>query len=202
MPARGRSLVVDALRAFLNRPLRDSDRPRLFAIAVAVILGAAALLAMVDDPGSPAAEPDEPSPVPTAAAPPAAASEPMASEQAPTEEANPPAALEASSADVTRAKQAARRFLAGYLPYTYGRRAAARIAPASPALRRRLASERPRVPPAERRRRPRLLLLQADSVGRSRAELRAQVADGARRYTVPLELRRTAAGWVVTGLGS
>ena len=46
--------MVDALRAFLNRPLRDSDRPRLFAIAVAVILGAAALLAMLDDPGSPA----------------------------------------------------------------------------------------------------------------------------------------------------
>ena len=126
----------------------------------------------------------------------------MASEEAPSEEANPPAALEASSADVTRAKQAARRFLAGYLPYAYGRRAAGRIAHASPQLRRRLASERPRVPPAERRRRPRLLLLQADSVGRSRAGMRAQVADGARRYTVPLELERTAAGWVVTELGT
>lgn len=46
------------------------------------------------------------------------------------------------------------------------------------------------------------LLLQADSVGRSRAGMRAQVADGARRCTVPLELERTAAGWVVTELGT
>ena len=79
---------------------------------------------------------------------------------------------------------------------------ARQIAHASPQLRRRLASERPRVPAAERRRRPRLVLLQADSVGRSHAGMRAQVADGARRYTVPLELERTAAGWVVTGLGT
>ncbi len=196
--------MVDALRAFLNRPLRDSDRPRLFAIAVALVLAAAALLAMLDDPPSPRAdaEPAEPSAMPTAAGPPAASSEPLVSEQAPSEEANPPAALEASSAHVTRAKQAARGFLAGYLPYAYGRRDARRIAHASPQLRRRLASERPRVPAAERRRRPRLVLLQADSVGRSQAGMRAQVADGARRYTVPLELERTAAGWVVTELGT
>jgi hypothetical protein len=47
-----------------------------------------------------------------------------------------------------------------------------------------------------------LLLLQADSVGRSHAGMRAQVADGVRRYTAPLELERTVAGWVVTELGT
>jgi Family of unknown function (DUF6459) len=196
--------MVDGVRAFLNRPLRDSDRPRLFAIAVALVLAAAALLAMLDDPPSPQseAEPAEPSPMPTTAGLPAASSVPLVSEEAPSEEANPPAALEASSAHVTQAKQAARRFLAGYLPYAYGQRDARQIAHASPQLRRRLASERPRVPPAERRRRPRLVLLQADSVGRSRAGMRAQVTDGERRYTVPLRLERTAGGWVVTALGT
>jgi hypothetical protein len=193
--------MVDALRAFLNRPLRDSDRPRLFAVAVVVILVAASLLAMLDDPGSPVAEPREPSKVPNSVGPLAGTSELTASEEAPSEEANPPAELRASSADVTYAKQAARRFLTGYLPYAYGQREAGRISHASPALRRRLASERPRVPPAEHRRRPRVLLLQTDSVGRSHAVLRAQVADGARRYTVPLELRRAASGWLVTELG-
>jgi hypothetical protein len=196
--------VVDRVRAFLNRPLRDSDRPRLFAIAVALVLAAAALLAMLDDPGSPRAdaEPAEPSPLPADPRPSAANSEPLVSAEAPSEEANPPAALKASSAHVTQARRAARRFLAGYLPYAYGRRDARQIAHASPQLRRRLANERPRVPAAERRRRPRLLLLQADSVGRLRAGMRALVGDGARRYTVPLELERTAAGWVVTDLGT
>jgi hypothetical protein len=37
---------------------------------------------------------------------------------------------------------------------------------------------------------------------RPHAGMRAQIADGARRYTVPLELERTAAGWVVTELGT
>ena len=196
--------MVDGLRAFLNRPLRDSDRPRLFAIAVVLVLAAAALFAMLDDPGSPRAEtePAEPSPTPTPAGPPAAGSERFALREAPSEESDPPPALKASSADVAQARRAARGFLAGYLPYAYGRGRGRRIAHVSPSLRRRLASERPRVPATERRRRPRVALLQADSVGRSRAGMRALVEDGARRYTVPLELERTAAGWMVTGLGT
>jgi hypothetical protein len=36
--------VVDRLRLFWNRPLRDGDRPRLFAIVVALIATAAAML--------------------------------------------------------------------------------------------------------------------------------------------------------------
>ena len=143
--------MVDGLRAFLNRPLRDSDRPRLFAIAVALVLAAAALLAMLDDPGSPRgdAESAELSPMPTAAGPPAASSVPFASQEAPSEESDPPPALKASSADVAQARRAARGFLAGYLPYAYGRRDARRIAHVSSPLRRRLASERPRVPADE-----------------------------------------------------
>jgi hypothetical protein len=197
-------VVVDGLRAFLNRPLRDSDRARLFAIAVVLVLVAAALFAMLDDPGAPRAMsvPAAPSPMPTPAGPVAAGSGPLAPPEAPSEESDPPPSLKASSAEVAQARRAARAFLDDYLPYAYGQGQAQRIAHASPPLRRRLVSERPRVPATERRRRPRVVLLQADSVGRSRAGMRALVEDGARRYTVPLELEHTAAGWMVTGLGT
>jgi hypothetical protein len=186
--------VVDALRAFLNRPLNDADRPRLFAVAVALILSAAALLALLDDAGPAPAEPEAPARTPP---PPAA----VAPEAAPSEEGEPTAAAEASRADVTQAKRAAREFLAGYLPYAYGRDVAG-IARATPELRRELARERPRVPVRERRRRPRVVLLQSDGVSRRHAELRALVDDGPRRYAVPLELERTANGWTVTALGT
>jgi hypothetical protein len=181
--------MIDRLRAFLNRPLRDSDRPRLFAMAVAVIVAVAAAFALLDDAG------------PTrAAAPPerrAAAPEPPAFlPEPPAERPTPPA----TRADIVHIKRAVRRFLGGYLPYTYG--ADRTIQGATAELRRRLARERPRVPAAERRRRPRLEHLQTEGATRRRAEAIAIVSDGARRYTVPLALSRTPAGWRVTSVGS
>lgn len=110
--------------------------------------------------------------------------------------------LEGSRADVVATKRAARRFLAGYLAYTDGRRPARRIASASVALRRSLAAHPPRVPARERHRRPRVVLMQSHGVGRVRAELVALVRDGARRYTVPLKLTRGRSSWKVTAVGS
>jgi hypothetical protein len=121
---------------------------------------------------------------------------------APSEEGSPRKQLEASRADVASAKRAARRFLAGYLPYSYGRRSARRISSASHGLRRRLAARPPRVPARERRREPRVVLVQSNGVGRVRGELLALVRNGARRYTVPLELARGRAGWTVIAVGS
>jgi hypothetical protein len=46
-----------------------------------------------------------------------------------------------------------------------------------------------------------VVLVQSNGVGRVRAELVALVGDGARRYTVPLELTRGPAGWKVTAVG-
>jgi hypothetical protein len=197
--------MIDRVRAFLNRPLRDVDRTRLFALTVAVVLIGAAALAVLDGPKQPAApsaaQTDrEPAPLRSLPAEPAAS--PAVPAAAPSEEGQPPAALEASRADVTAAKRAARRFLAGYLPYSYGRRGARRIANVDARLRRRLLRERPRVPAAERRHRPRLVLLQAHGVAPRAGELVALVSDGARRYTVPLELARSRAGWRVTDVGS
>jgi hypothetical protein len=192
--------VVDRLRLLWNRPLRDGDRPWLFAAAVALIAAAAALLTQLDRPGpSPRAQPPD---GPPAAGAPEALLTPVASPP-PAEpgEEGTRTPVAASRADVAASKRAARRFLARYLPFTYGRGKARRIRPATAALRRRLAAQRPRVPAGERRRSPRLVLLQSDAVGRRHAEFVALVGDGRRRYTVALELARTRAGWQVDRAG-
>jgi hypothetical protein len=103
---------------------------------------------------------------------------------------------------VAQAKRAARRSLADYLPYAYNQASARQIRAVSAQLRLRLTRDRPRVSAREQRRRPRMELLQAEGVSRRHAELMALVSDGARRYTVPLELERTSAGWTVTDVGS
>jgi hypothetical protein len=194
--------VIDRLAPFMHRPLRDTDRPRLFALVVVVLLAAAAFLALLE---RPAPRPDPapsraPEPTPEARLPeepvPAAASEP------PSEEGKPPAALTVSRAQVDAAERAGRRFLAGYLPYSYGRRDARRIHAAGGRLRARLRRERPRVPPEVRGRRPQLVLLHAHGVSRENGELVALISDGAHSYSVRLELERAPAGWRVVDVGS
>ena len=192
--------MVDRLRLLWNRPLRDSDRPRLFAIAVALIAAAAAVLTQLERPGpSPRTQPPDGRPAAGAPAPvltPAASAPPAEPSKEGTR-----TPIASSHADVAASNHAARRFLAGYLPYTYGNGRARRIRPTTAALRRRLSANRPRVPARERRRRPRLVLLQSDAVGHHHAELVALVSDGRRRYTVALELSRAAASWRVERVG-
>jgi hypothetical protein len=43
--------------------------------------------------------------------------------------------------------------------------------------------------------------VQAESVGKARAALLALVGDGARRYSIALELARRGSGWLVTHVG-
>ena len=192
--------MIDRLRVLMHRPLADADRARLFLVAVAAIVLGAAVLALLDEP--PAHEPSQAHrPRPVA---PAGVDSPAATELAlevPREEGDPPAAAEASRPDVQAAKAAARRFLAGYLPFSYSQAGARSIDAVSDGLRRRLKTHSPRVPRAERERRPRVLLVQADGVSDVRAAMLALVSDGARRYTVPLELERRRSGWRVTNLG-
>jgi hypothetical protein len=195
--------VVDRLRLFWNRPLRDSDRPRLFAIAVALIAAAAVMLTQLERPASStrAQPPRDPAAADSSAAE-AALTRPASARAAEPSGEGTRTPIAASQADVAASKHAARRFLARYLPYTYGRGRARRIRPATPALRHRLVAQRPRVPARERRRSPRLVLLQSDTVGHHHAELVALVSDGRRRYTVGLELARTGTGWQVARVGS
>ena len=193
--------MIDQLRLLWNRPLADGDRVRLFAIAVTLIAGAA-LLTQLERP-HPTPPSDRP-PNPTAAPPPPAA-EPGSSSAAvsrePTEEGTR-TPVPVSRVDVATSRRAARRFLAGYLPYTYGRAQAREIRSATPALRRQLAAQRPRVPTPERRRTPHVVVLQSDSVGHEHAEFVALVTDGTRRYTVAIALKRTRAGWQIDRAGS
>ena len=87
-------------------------------------------------------------------APPASGCREFAAEPAaPTPAARPAAAMR-------DARRVAERFLAGYLPFAYGRRSAFAVGDVTPALRRQLRRERAQLTPVERRRRPRVVSLQ------------------------------------------
>jgi hypothetical protein len=197
--------VVDQLRVYLHRPLRDGDRPRLFAFAVGVITAGVAVLALLDDagPSQPGDHTPRPAPVSTVASVPGPSTNALTlPDVAPSEEGLPTAAAATSARQVAAAKHAARRFLSGYLAYTYDQAPASAIRNADPALARTLAADPPRVPPRERARRPRVKLVQTDGVGPRAASLLVLVDDGARSYTLTLALERGAAGWAVTGVRS
>ena len=104
-----------------------------------------------------------------------------------------------SKAEVGAVKRAAKRFLAGYLPYTQARAKATAIRSVDPDLRAELERQPARVPLTQRgkMKRPRVLTLQAEDVGRDRAGTLALVAEGKRRYTVELRLEREGNQWRV-----
>jgi len=177
--------VLDRLRQLWNRPLRDGDRPRLFVTAVALIAAAAAVLTQLDGPSpAPRAHRAATSTVTKPQAPAAApAATPEMDRGEPSEEGHRTVVRPART-EVRASKRAARRFLAGYLPYTYGRSRAQAIQSATGELQRQLDAQRPRVPAGERHRVPRLALLQSNSVGHRHAKLPALVDNGKRRYTI------------------
>jgi hypothetical protein len=197
--------VIDRARIALNRPLEDGDRPRLFAMAVASIVGGALVLSVIGRaPARPAKPAEHRAPVPPATPPvPAAPTAPAQVEPGgpPSEESEPNAGLEISRSELRVVNRTARRFLLDYLPFTYGRGSARHIRAASARLRAELAAEPPRVPSRERRHRPRVTLLQLDGAGRTWAGVVALVDDGARRYSVALTLARVGRAWQVTRAG-
>jgi hypothetical protein len=201
--------VIDAVRAFANRPLPEAARPRLFLAVVAVIAGAVLALAFTgrEHPARHATVEHLTLPVSSlpAMTPPPAPATPAttqaAAPEAPSEEGRPDSTA-ASPARTAAAKHAAGRFLSGYLPYAYGQHRSRAIPAATAGLRHRLATRPPRVPARESRRHPRVVLVQSDGAGRERATVTALVDDGARRYTIVLELARGRSGWLVTDVGS
>jgi hypothetical protein len=198
--------VIDRARIALNRPLEDTDRPRLFAVAVASIVGGALILSVIGRaPARPAKPAEHRAPAPNAK-PPAApiVTSPVQVEPSrpPSEESEPNADLEISRSELRIVKRTARRFLLDYLPFTYGLGSAGHIRAASSRLRAELAAEPPRVPPRERRHRPRVTLLQLDGAGRTWAGVVALVDDGARRYSVAMTLARVGRSWQVSRVGT
>ena len=101
---------------------------------------------------------------------------------------------------VRAASAAARRFLSGYLPYSYGRRDAHTISSATPALRNTLARQAPRVPPAlAAKARPRLVgSPQMSGIAGGRVILLARIDDGQSRYVALLTVRQRGNQWAVS----
>jgi hypothetical protein len=195
--------VIDRARIALNRPLSDGDRPRLFAFSAVLIVAGALILAVIGRaPARPVKRVDHRSPPPAVAGP-AGPVAPVRVEAAgpPSEESRPNPSLELSRRGQHAVRRTARRFLAGYLAYSYGQGPVRRIRGAGDRLRARLAAQRPRVPARERRRHPRVVLLQLDGAGRTWAGVMALVDDRARRYSVSLTLARVRSGWQVTRAG-
>jgi hypothetical protein len=99
------------------------------------------------------------------------------------------------------ALEAARRFLAGYLPYSDGQAPASRIAAAAPPLARTLRRQPPRVAAGDRGLEPRLVELEVASVnGDLGFDLTATIEDGRRRYAMTVAVRALGERWLVVAL--
>jgi hypothetical protein len=100
---------------------------------------------------------------------------------------------------VRGASTAARSFLDGYLPYSYGKRDARSIRSVSPDLRSTLVRQAPRVPPAlAAKARPRLTRLDVSGIDdQGRVMLLAHIDDGQGRYAALLTLQRRGQRWAV-----
>lgn len=177
-----------------DRPVPMGLRRRVAAGAVAVILIVGAILIALSPPSTPsprvvAPHPSalpKPIPAPTIAAPPVASP--------------PTVAVHVSQRDLRATRNAARRFLAGYLPFTYGHGSAQHILAATHALRDALTHGRPRVPPTVRHRRTRIRHLEAETASASEAVVVALISDGARIYAVAVAMERIDGHWLATGL--
>jgi hypothetical protein len=100
---------------------------------------------------------------------------------------------------VNEASSAARAFLTGYLPYSYGQANAAGIRSASSELRDELQRNPPRVPPAKAgRAKPRVRRLEVSGLDTGKVILLAQVDDGESRYATLVTVNRRADRWIVT----
>ena len=177
--------MIDRLRALANRPIRPEERTRAIVIAAVLVVVALVGLLALERPTRPSAEPAATAPVaPPAATPPEAADHPV-----PTR------------GELRSARQTAKRFLKGYLAYSYGRGTAADIEGVGPNLRRELAARPPRVPGTVARLRPRVMTIQLEAEETENVEATGLVRDGERAYSIVFELDQTADGWQVSGLG-
>lgn len=166
------------MRAQRDRPITEHERRAAMAVVV-VLLAAAALLLTLTQPVSQARH--------------LTPSIELAHEGAPT--------VSDSGVLIPEARQSAERFLSGYLGYAYGHIPASRIEGASRSLIQSFEAQPPRVPPAARARRPRVVSLQLSVVPAGTVAVSAVVNDGGLiDYTVGLTLAREGGQLLVTGL--
>jgi hypothetical protein len=101
--------------------------------------------------------------------------------------------------DVSAARAPARRFLEGYLAFSYGHGRLSSIRDADRRLLRSLGGQR--VPSAARKRRPRILALRVQESAPGVVRAAATIADGSGvRYPLIFYLDHRPRGWLVTRL--
>lgn len=174
--------MIGRLLAALGRRSPATRRVTLAALALVVLLVVASALAPASHPAH------------HQVAPPIA---PTRTQRRPTAGGSPPS----SAGGLVGARRVAERFLAGYLPFVYGRGSARSIKAVTLAVRRQLRRMRGLVTPVERQRHPRVVSLTA--VARSPAAIQetALVTDGGvTTYALRITLRAGRNGWMVNSV--
>lgn len=102
-----------------------------------------------------------------------------------------------------RAETAARVFLRGYLPYSYGRGSVEDFGPEiiTPDLRQRFREQPPRPHSEARRAQPRVVAMRLARVRSDEVLLYADIEDGIAPYTLLLRLVRHLEGWAMAAVG-
>jgi hypothetical protein len=106
-----------------------------------------------------------------------------------------------STAAMLQARRVAARFLAGYLPFAYGRGNALAVRGITPALRHELLGQRAQLTPVERRRRPRVMSLQTIATTPAFVVATAVIDDGGvSTYRLRFTLQLQADRWAVSSV--
>lgn len=106
-----------------------------------------------------------------------------------------------SRAAMLQARRVADRFVAGYLPFAYGRGSALAMRGVTPVIRRQLLGQRAQLTPVERRRRPRVMSLQTIGTTPAFVVATATIDDGGvSTYRLRFTLQREAGRWAVSSV--
>jgi hypothetical protein len=197
--------MIDELRRIARRPVRELPTRLVPAACALLIVLGAVLLSRLGEP-----EPEQrPAPRTSDGTLPAGDYEvtnpPVVSHdehpsELPSEEG--PNRARVTPHDGRDIRSSTRRFMLGYLAYSYGRGAPADITNATRELIAELEQQPPRVPDRLARRHPQVELVHLDGAGPERAAAIALVDDGLARYSVSVRLIRTGAEeWSVTDVG-
>jgi hypothetical protein len=195
--------VINRLRDIADRPVSELPTGLVFAICVLVIALGAFGVAQIADPHSrpqpPVADARDAGPDPNghevtnAPAP----SWDYGYSELPGEQGSNP--VPDTARDAAQVRDATRRFMTGYLAFTYGHARANEIQATSAEMIRGLAQHPPRVPTRIRRLHPRVELVQQIASGPIRAAAVAVIDDDVTRYSVHVELiRNSRSDWIVT----
>ena len=100
------------------------------------------------------------------------------------------------------ARAAARAFLTSYLSISYGRAKPSALRSATPALRKQLREQNPRVPPGAAKRRPRVVALRLEAVGDGRVRATGTVDDDdLATYPLFATLAQIDGRWIAVSVG-